>query len=75
MTSIEWLIEELTPSISLQQKYIDELKEQAKEMHKQEMKNAWFDSTMQFDNSAEMINKKSFDDYYQEILKNKSLAS
>jgi hypothetical protein len=39
-TSIEWLIEELTPSIALQQKYIDELKEKAKEMHRQEIMNA-----------------------------------
>jgi hypothetical protein len=39
MTSIEWLIEELTPSIALQQKYIDELKEKAKKMHKQEVMN------------------------------------
>jgi len=37
MTSIEWLIEELTPSIALQQKYIDELKEKAKKMHKGEI--------------------------------------
>jgi hypothetical protein len=41
MTSIEWLIEELTPSIALQQKYIDELKEKAKKMHKQEVMNAF----------------------------------
>jgi FtsZ-binding cell division protein ZapB len=32
MTAVEWLIEQLTPSISLQQKHIDELKEKAKEM-------------------------------------------
>jgi hypothetical protein len=34
-TAVEWLIEQLTPSISLQQKHIDELKEKAKEMEKQ----------------------------------------
>jgi len=33
-TAVDWLIELLTPSISLQQKYIDELKEKAKEMEK-----------------------------------------
>jgi len=33
-TSVEWLIEQLTPSISLQQKHIDELKEKAKEMER-----------------------------------------
>ncbi len=36
-TAVEWLIEQLTPSISLQQKHIDELKEQAKEMEKKRM--------------------------------------
>jgi len=41
MNSIEWLIKELTPSIALQQKYIDELKEQAEEMHRQETIEAW----------------------------------
>ena len=35
-TAVEWVIEELTPSITLQQKYIDELKEQAKEMETQQ---------------------------------------
>jgi hypothetical protein len=34
-TAVEWLIDQLTPSISLQQKHIDELKNQAKEMEKQ----------------------------------------
>ncbi len=33
-TAVDWLIEQLTPSISLQQKHIDELKEKAKEMER-----------------------------------------
>ena len=45
--------------------------EQAKEMHKQEMEKTWFDSTLQFDNSAEMTNKKLFEDYYQETFVSK----
>jgi hypothetical protein len=36
-TAIEWLIDKLMPSIALQTKYIDELKEQAKEMEKQHL--------------------------------------
>lgn len=40
-TAVEWLIEQLTPSISLQQKHIDDLKEQAKEMEKQDIMDAW----------------------------------
>jgi hypothetical protein len=31
-TAVDWLIEQLTPSISLQQKHIDEFKEKAKEI-------------------------------------------
>lgn len=33
-TAVEWLIEQLTPSISLQQKHIDNLKAEAKEKEK-----------------------------------------
>ena len=40
-TAVEWLIEQLTPSISLQQKHIDEYKKQAKEMEKEQIKDAW----------------------------------
>ena len=35
-TAVEWLKEQLTPSISLQQKYIDEIFEHAKEMEKEQ---------------------------------------
>ena len=37
MTAIDWVINELRPTICLQQKYIDEIKEQAKEMEKQQI--------------------------------------
>lgn len=33
-TAVDWLIETLTPSISLQQKHIDNLKDEAKEKEK-----------------------------------------
>jgi hypothetical protein len=36
-TAVEWIVEQLTPSISLQQKHIDELFKQAKEMEKQQI--------------------------------------
>ena len=36
-TAVDWLIEELTPTITLQQKYIDDIKKQAKEMEKEQM--------------------------------------
>ena len=34
-TAVEWVIEQLTPSISLQQKHIDDLKEKANKMFEQ----------------------------------------
>ena len=37
VTAVEWLIEQLSFSISLQQKYIDELLEQAKAMEKEQI--------------------------------------
>jgi hypothetical protein len=37
LTAVEWIVEQLTPSISLQQKHIDELFKQAKEMEKERM--------------------------------------
>jgi ribosomal 30S subunit maturation factor RimM len=40
-TAVEWLIQQLTPSISLQKKHIDELEEQAKEIEKNQIINAY----------------------------------
>jgi hypothetical protein len=37
LTAVEWLVEQLAPSVSLQQKYIDELLEQAKAMEKEQI--------------------------------------
>jgi flagellar biosynthesis/type III secretory pathway protein FliH len=39
-TAVDWLVEQLTPSIALQQKYIDEVKEQAKQMEKEQLEEA-----------------------------------
>jgi hypothetical protein len=67
MTSIEWLIEELTPSIALQQKYIDELKDKAKEMHKQEIIDAWYNGYI---NQSPMIDEENCGEhFYQETFK------
>jgi hypothetical protein len=41
-TAIDWLIEQLTPSISLQQKYIDDLKKQAKHIEKEQIADAFY---------------------------------
>lgn len=37
-SSVEWLVEQLKPAIALQEKYINEFLQQAKAMHKEEMK-------------------------------------
>lgn len=36
-TAVDWLIEQLTPSIKLQQKHIDELKQKAKSMEREQV--------------------------------------
>jgi HEPN domain-containing protein len=66
-TAVEWLIEQLTPSISLQQKHIDELKEQAKEMEKQQIIDAYRDgrSDQQSQREARWYNRNA-EYYYNE---------
>ena len=39
--SVEWLVEQLKPAITLQEKYINEFLEQAKAMHQQEIEGAY----------------------------------
>lgn len=36
------------------------------QLEKQQIEKTWFDSTMQFDNAAEMTYKKSFEQYYSD---------
>jgi isoleucyl-tRNA synthetase len=64
-TATEFLFEKLweTPKDKLTWHSI---LEQAKEMEKKQIKDAWFDSTAQFDNAAEMTYKKDFKQYYLE---------
>jgi len=40
-SSIEWLVEQLKPAITLQEKYINEFLDQAKQMHQQEIEEAY----------------------------------
>ena len=57
-TAVDWLIEQLTPSISLQQKHIDELKDKAKEMEKGQIKEAY--CLFQFYIGAEQYYNETF---------------
>ena len=40
-SSVEWLVEQLKPAITLQEKYINEFLERAKKMHKEEVEEAY----------------------------------
>ena len=64
-TAVDWLIEQLTPSISLQQKHIDDLKTQAKEIEKEQIMNAYVEgcSDSILDESTD---KTRSEDYYNE---------
>lgn len=64
-TAVEWLIEQLSPSISLQQKYINEFKEQANKMFEQQIIDAYKEGC--FDNILdEKTDKIRAEQYYSE---------
>jgi hypothetical protein len=79
-TAVDWLIEQLTPSISLQQKHIDELKDKAKEMEqgqfnkmtetfvKNREQTRWSDRQIGFSAGFECALKSS-EEYYDKLAK------
>lgn len=75
-TAVEWLIEQLTPSISLQQKYIDDYENKAKEieqklfdsMIKSREQIMWSASQIGFANGFE-YGLKNVEDYYDQLSK------
>lgn len=68
LTSVEWLISKLTekPIEDINDEYWFGIIGQAKELEKQQHEETWYDSTLQFDNAAQMTNKKLFEDYYND---------
>jgi hypothetical protein len=42
-TAVDWVIEQLTPAITLNQKYIDEIKQYAKSIEQEQMIASWED--------------------------------
>jgi len=65
-TAVEWLKE------IAKQREPDKFDwQQAKEMEKQQHKETWFSSTLQFANESEMLYKKDFEQYFNEKFKNK----
>jgi hypothetical protein len=76
MTSIEWLVKELYTEMNMSGdgRVLDEILEEAKEMHKQEIIDAWNDGEYDYFYSKE--NGKDFADgneYYQEKYGNNQL--
>lgn len=71
MTSVEWLVEQLSNYDSKMVELFDKEINQAEEMEKQQHYETWFQSTAQFSNEAEMLYKKDFEQYYNKTFKNK----
>jgi hypothetical protein len=65
MTAVDWLFEQI-PVEWTSTRYAFEAYQQAKQMEEEQNKKTWFDSTLQFDNAAEMTYKKDFEQYYNE---------
>jgi hypothetical protein len=64
-TAVEWIVEQLTPSISLQQKHIDNLKNEAKKMEKEQIIYAYEDGML----NTEMNGTFTGEIYYNENYK------
>ena len=68
VTAVEWIVEQLAPSVSLQQKYIDELLEQAKAMEKEQIMQSVNDGKLM---ALGTMEKKSLEKYYNETFNTK----
>jgi hypothetical protein len=69
-TAVEWFNDEILIHLNFDQRlYLRDILEKAKEMEEEQHQETWFESTKQFDNSAEMTYKKEFKQYYKETFK------
>jgi hypothetical protein len=70
-TAVDWLIKQLHPTISiwLSDAYIEELIEQAKEMEKKQIKDAFKEGEDNVDNDGLIIDKSAAEQYYNETFK------
>ena len=59
-SSVEWLVEQLKPAITLQEKYINEFLQQAKAMHKEEMKEMYLKGIENYDTTFKRKDKETF---------------
>jgi hypothetical protein len=67
-TATEWLFKQLWDEPKDKFTW-NTILSKAIEMEKYQHKDTWFESTTQFDNSAEMTYKKDFEQYYNETFK------
>ena len=69
-TAVDWLVDEIGYNLLMWPNNTDYwmsgLVEKAKQMEKEQHKNTWFDSTLQFDNSAGIVFTSGFEQYYNE---------
>ncbi len=65
-TAVEWVLFELSKNGLLPDGIPSDIHNQAKEMEEEQHQKTWFESTTQFDNSAEMTYRKEFEQYYNE---------
>jgi len=72
LTAVEWLVEQLAPSVSLQQKYIDELLEQAKEMGKEQIIESYCQGCFDISKDENIFPRETSEQYYNETY-NKSI--
>lgn len=67
-TAVQWVIDQLTPSISLQSKYIQEFKDRALEMEKQQITDAYIQGREDW--PLDHYPKKHSNEYYQATYRN-----
>ena len=66
-TSVEWLMNELRNHLEMRHNHIEEILEEAKEMHKQEIINTWYNGYI---NQSPMIDEENCgEQFYQETFK------
>jgi len=68
-SAVKWLAEQLYPAIKLNSKYIDEFIEQAKEMEKQQIVDAYIEG--RFDSDKIVMSDKFYAEQYYEDKFNK----
>ena len=72
-TAVEYAVQWLTPFVSVQQKYIDELLKEAKEMEKKQIVEAFYQGADQESDThgAQNLDMKDAENYYNETFKTK----